>query len=295
MAYFSRWVVEWRSSCGHFREIDAPLDTREADTHPWVLESGELSISRQLNRLQLQTCETLVAAWLSSRSPSQPRGNNVDTSCGARGTAMVLRDRPTFCPVHLAHEPPGPPIAVLRFVVGALSLGGTLSQTAIKLEATPESGLDAVLKLDDIERRRVFLQSGELHVSTHPTRVVTILGSCVSVCLYDPMVGVGGINHYLLPQALELTPRIGSFAIAQLVNRVLKHGARRSALMAKVFGGANVLTSEMVRKVGSANYELALNMLSQEGIPVVEQDVGGNRGRKLIFDTDVGTAWVKLL
>ena len=148
------------------------------------------------------------------------------------------------------------------------------------------------------DRARVYLHAGQLHVAAVPTAITTVLGSCVSVCLYDPIAKVGGMNHYLLPLHVERdrSPRFGTVAVPALVEAVVKAGGTRSALVAKVFGGASVIGSlGKGRRLGDENAALALRLLEEAGIPVLDQDVGGQRGRKLVFIVDEGTAWVRQL
>jgi chemotaxis protein CheD len=149
------------------------------------------------------------------------------------------------------------------------------------------------------EKDRVFLQGGQLFVASGDASAVTILGSCVAVCLFDPIARVGGMNHFLLPLPgeQEPSPRFGDVACAQLVDEVLLGGARRGDLRAKVFGGSGVMGSGDPARptLGEKNVELALAFLAAEGIPVVHGDVGGARGRKLVFRVGDGAAWVKVL
>jgi chemotaxis protein CheD len=135
-------------------------------------------------------------------------------------------------------------------------------------------------------------------VAAVPTAITTVLGSCVSVCLYDPATRVGGMNHFLLPLHVERdrSPRFGTVAVPALVDAVLKAGAARGTLVAKVFGGASVIGAMgKGRRLGDENAALALRLLEEARIPVLDQDVGGQRGRKLVFIVDEGTAWVRQL
>jgi chemotaxis protein CheD len=149
----------------------------------------------------------------------------------------------------------------------------------------------------------VYLHPGKIYAGADPAAVTTILGSCVAVCLFDAGRGVGGINHYLLPHwaaGSEATARYGNVALRALLDRVTALGARRDALQAKVFGGACVLdafrgTGHGAVHLGERNTELALHFLADEAIQVSARDVGGSRGRKLIFRTDDGTALVRAL
>jgi chemotaxis protein CheD len=146
----------------------------------------------------------------------------------------------------------------------------------------------------------VYLHPGQIYVATEPAVVNTILGSCVSVCLWSPELGIGGINHYLLPTGLKTSPaalRYGNVAIEQLVERLLRAGSRLGGLQAKVFGGACVLDAMRGKgsHLGTKNAEIAASSLAAVGIPVMASDLGGNRGRKLVFQPHDGSALVKLL
>ena len=149
--------------------------------------------------------------------------------------------------------------------------------------------------------RSVYLHPGKLFAAAEPATVSTILGSCVAVCLFDAEQGVGGVNHYLLPHwaaGAEASARYGNVALAALLERVLALGARREALQAKVFGGACVLDAfrgDGAGHLGERNARLADGFLRGEGIAVAARDVGGSRGRKLLFRTDDGTALVRAL
>ncbi len=144
---------------------------------------------------------------------------------------------------------------------------------------------------------RVYLQPGQLYASEQPSAVTTVLGSCVAICLWDPARGIGGMNHYLLPFFAgdgHGSARFGNVAVAQLVDRMAALGASRSRLKAKVFGGACVLDAFRARRghLGEKNAGVAFRLLEDLGVPVVSRDVGGRCGRKLIFHTDRGNAWV---
>ena len=144
--------------------------------------------------------------------------------------------------------------------------------------------------------RQTYLHPGQLCFTTEPTVVTTVLGSCVSVCLYDEEHTAGGVNHFLLPGSLAHTdsPRFGESANAILLERFRKAGVPVSRLRAKVFGGASMGGSS-AGDLASRNVEVAVAFLRGYGIPVVSQDTGGERGRKLIFRTSDATAWVRLL
>lgn len=143
----------------------------------------------------------------------------------------------------------------------------------------------------------IYLQPGELHAAAAPTVITTILGSCVAVCLFDPERGVGGMNHYLLAQPVrrERSTRFGSVAIEALLARLEELGAPARGLRAKVFGGAAVLGARPGRTLGDENVALAVATLEARAVPIVAGDVGGTRGRKLVFHTHGGAAFVREL
>jgi chemotaxis protein CheD len=147
--------------------------------------------------------------------------------------------------------------------------------------------------------RSQYLAPGQLLVCRDSTVISTIVGSCVAVCLSDPVAGIGGMNHFLLPLrvGLERSPRFGSVAIPGLIDRLLSEGARRDRLEAKVFGGASLVGSRARRDdpLGSKNARLAFDLLAEARIPVVAEDVEGPRGRKILYHTGDGTAWVRLI
>lgn len=148
--------------------------------------------------------------------------------------------------------------------------------------------------------RSVYLHPGQLHAAAAPATIVTVLGSCVSVCLFDASRGIGGINHFLLPHHTanqDSSPRFGPAAVRQLIDAVLRLGASPRALEAKVFGGACVLEPAGTgrRALGAQNVAVARQLLAETQIPIRAEDVGGVRGRKLIFRVDDGAAWVRTL
>jgi len=149
-------------------------------------------------------------------------------------------------------------------------------------------------------RRSVYLHPGRVFVSPDPTEVTTILGSCVAVCVFDPVLRVGGANHYLLPHRVGnglSSARFGNVAVRKLIDGVLALGGRKENLQAKVFGGACMVDAFHGRqeRLGTKNADLALRILREEGIRVVADDVGGRRGRKVIFHTDTGVVLVRLI
>lgn len=150
------------------------------------------------------------------------------------------------------------------------------------------------------ERASAYLHPGQLFASPESYAVTTILGSCVAVCLWDPVTKIGGINHFLLPSFSGegvASPRFGNIAIKELLDQLAQLGSHKHNLLAKIFGGACVLEAFRNRQnhLGMKNIEIAQQLLEADSIPLVGHDVGGQRGRKLIFHTDDGSAWVKAL
>lgn len=162
--------------------------------------------------------------------------------------------------------------------------------------AAPRQG-DLEARESSAPARTRYLPPGQLIVSAEPLEVTTILGSCVSLCLWDAGAGIGGINHYLLPMGVgdgEQLERYGEHANERLLQRLLALGARERHVRAKVFGGACVLVA--FRKgsdFADRNVKVALQFLGDRGIPLVADDTRGNRGRKLRFRTDDGTALIR--
>jgi chemotaxis protein CheD len=146
---------------------------------------------------------------------------------------------------------------------------------------------------------KLYLHPGEFAVAGVPCTITTILGSCVSVCLYDPVTRLGGLNHFLLPTAPahDQSPRYGDVALQQLVAMLESHGVQRNRLTATVIGGACVLDAyHGVRgHIGSQNVRAALRVLQQQRIAVSTTLVGGARARKLRFRPDTGYLLVNTL
>lgn len=145
-----------------------------------------------------------------------------------------------------------------------------------------------------------YLTPGNIFASGEPTIITTIVGSCVAICLWEPALGVGGVNHYVLPSCPNLNLALGRFgdtAFQQLVDRLAALGATPRSLQARLVGGACMISAfrERDSHLGHQNVAVGLMMLRAAGIRVVQQDTGGSQGRKLIFRTDDGSAAIQLL
>lgn len=138
---------------------------------------------------------------------------------------------------------------------------------------------------------------GEYFVSNEDIVIMTVLGSCISACIWDGKVRAGGMNHFMLPDgdSADGFGRYGSYAMELLINEMLKKGARRESMQAKVFGGAQVMAGFTTMNVGERNTKFVLDYLSTERIPVVSQDVLDIHPRKVCFFPTTGKALVKRL
>jgi chemotaxis protein CheD len=142
---------------------------------------------------------------------------------------------------------------------------------------------------------------GEYFVSREPMVVYTVLGSCISVCLRDPLVGIGGMNHFMLAAPTSEggqdswvdSGRYGSFAMEMLINEILKRGGRKDRLEAKVFGGGKIYDGAM--DIGAKNAAWALDYLERESVPLLKANVGDVCPRKVYFFTDSGKVLLKKL
>jgi len=158
-------------------------------------------------------------------------------------------------------------------------------------------GLESSLTI--VERPpSVYLFPGQIYTSAEPSMVTTILGSCVAVCLWDSQVSLAGINHFLLPSNPlrgSVDARYGNTAMERLLEAMLERGASTRRLIAKIVGGACVLDgfSNGRRSIGEQNVLLAREFLHEIDITVAADQTGGRRGRKLLFHTGNGSAYVK--
>jgi chemotaxis protein CheD len=149
----------------------------------------------------------------------------------------------------------------------------------------------------DVEAVKVL--PGEYFVTTSEMMLVTVLGSCVSACIRDREKGLGGMNHFMLADADSAdqvaSARYGTFAMEVLINHLLKLGARRTSLEAKVFGGGRVMATLSSSQVGDKNSSFVLDYLKTEGIPVKAQDLLDVHPRKVYFFPSNGRVLVKKL
>jgi chemotaxis protein CheD len=144
------------------------------------------------------------------------------------------------------------------------------------------------------------IMPGEYYVTGRDMLLVTVLGSCVSACIRDPVSGIGGMNHFMLPEGdprnpLSASARYGGYAMEVLLNQLIKLGASRARLEAKVFGGGAVMRGFTTQNVGERNSDFVLDYLALEKIRVVAQDLRDIYPRKVYFFPSSGRVLVKKL
>ena len=154
----------------------------------------------------------------------------------------------------------------------------------------------------DINCMAVKLLPSEYYVTEDGLALTTVLGSCVAACLHDPQAGVAGMNHFMLPAEAEEQPRThadamryGEYAMDVLLRELLRAGARRERLHAKVFGGGAVLPTMTTLNIGDRNADFVLQYLRKEGIAVAAQDLRGPHARRVCFMPSTGKAVVRKL
>ncbi len=141
----------------------------------------------------------------------------------------------------------------------------------------------------------VKILPGEYFVHEEDMLIMTTLGSCIAACLYDRNAKVGGMNHFMLPDGAGDSGRYGSYAMELLINEMMKRGAQRSTMEAKVFGGGQVVSGMTTMNVGERNTNFVMDYLKTERIPVVSKDVLDVYPRKVCFLPGSGKAMVKRL
>ena len=139
---------------------------------------------------------------------------------------------------------------------------------------------------------------GEFFVSPEPMIVYTVLGSCISACIRDPIVGVGGMNHFMLPEPKETahdswgeSTRYGSYAMESLINEILKRGGLKSRLEIKLFGAGKIYEGNI--DVGANNAKWVIGYLKSEGLAAIKTDLGDVFPRKVYYFTDSGRVLMK--
>lgn len=168
-------------------------------------------------------------------------------------------------------------------------------------------GFEGIKRFWDPKRGKVIAKilPGEIYVTKHEEIVSTVLGSCISACIWDEKMGVGGMNHFMLPlkrdqngrsgwqKNASYTNRYGNWAMEFLINEVMKNGGFKDNLKVKIFGGGKIISA--MTDVGESNIKFALEYLHEEQLNLVSQDVGGPWPRKVMFHPTSGRAQIKKL
>lgn len=144
---------------------------------------------------------------------------------------------------------------------------------------------------------------GEYYFTDQNMMIVTVLGSCVSACIRDSITGIGGMNHFMLPDGAKAdldspvseSMRYGNYAMEVLINQLMRQGAKRENLEAKIFGGGNVLRSFTTNMVGDRNAEFVKKYLTEEGISITGEDLLDVYPRKVYYFPKTGKVMVKKL
>jgi chemotaxis protein CheD len=172
-----------------------------------------------------------------------------------------------------------------------------------QVDAKPELGATGTRRFYDASGGNWMVKvfPGEFYVTDKPDEMlVTVLGSCVAACIRDPRIGIGGMNHFMLPQGRSgswgrdpESTRFGNFAMEKLINELMKMGCSRESLEIKVFGGGNVTESNIA--VGTDNAQFALRYLEAEKLRCVAQDLGGRFPRRIHYSPATGRVVRRLL
>lgn len=169
--------------------------------------------------------------------------------------------------------------------------------------ATPNFELPINYYDKRFSKEAVKLLPGQYFATSQDKMLVTVLGSCVAACLFDPHTGVGGMNHFMLPtvnklagefeQVQGMAAKYGVHAMEILINELVKLGAKKERLNAKVFGGGKVVPTFVQNDVGKFNAEFVVQFLETEGIPIVASDLCDIYARKVYFFPNNGNVLMK--
>lgn len=177
--------------------------------------------------------------------------------------------------------------------------------TKAKIDRPSIAGFEHVNRYWDREREIIAAKilPGEYYVTFQNELITTVLGSCVSACIRDKELGIGGMNHFMLPQThadkfnkgseaiVGIATRYGNYAMEHLINTILSHGGKRKNLEVKVFGGGKIIPA--LTDVGMKNIEFVLNYLDQEGLKLLSQDLGDIYPRKVVYFPKTGKVAMK--
>ena len=177
--------------------------------------------------------------------------------------------------------------------------------TKLKIERPSIAGFEHVNRYWDWEREAIAAKilPGEYYVTRENELITTVLGSCVSACIRDKESGLGGMNHFMLPQTgssnltkgneaiVGIATRYGNYAMEHLINTILSNGGKRKNLEVKVFGGGKIIPA--LTDVGLKNIDFVLSYLDQEGLKVLSQDLGDIYPRKVVYFPKTGKVAMK--
>ncbi len=148
-------------------------------------------------------------------------------------------------------------------------------------------------------KKKTSIYIGEYYASNRPSVIETLVGSCVAVCLFDPLTQIGGMNHILLPGKADMKhfdapARYGINAMELLINRIMNLGGNRHSLIAKAFGGAHLLPAiSKENGVGRKNTSFVVEFLKNESIKMISYDLKGHESRRIYFHTDTSDVFLK--
>jgi chemotaxis protein CheD len=177
--------------------------------------------------------------------------------------------------------------------------------TKVKIDRPSVVGFEHVNRYWDREREIIAAKilPGEYYVTHQDELITTVLGSCVSACIRDRESGIGGMNHFMLPQTnsgkinkgneaiVGIATRYGNYAMEHLINTILSNGGKRKNLEVKVFGGGKIIPA--LTDVGMKNIDFVLNYLDQEGLKLLSQDLGDIYPRKVNYFPKTGKVAMK--
>ena len=180
---------------------------------------------------------------------------------------------------------------------GAMFTSGAGAARVAQLKAQPRKQGEASFFFYDahFKNAAVKILPGEYFVDNEDILVMTTLGSCIAACLWDRTAMIGGMNHFMLPEGAGDSGRYGSFAMELLINEMMKRGASKSRMEAKIFGGGAVISGMNTINVGERNTNFVIDYLKTERIPIVSKDVMDIYPRKVCFLPHSGKAMVKRL
>ncbi|MCP4595461.1 MAG: chemotaxis protein CheD [Neptuniibacter sp.] len=145
----------------------------------------------------------------------------------------------------------------------------------------------------------VKVKPGDFYVSNSGIVITTVLGSCISACIHDPVAGYGGLNHFMLPDSgtqgdLDRSMRYGLFAMEQLINELMKHGCQRERMQVKLTGGGDMMGG-LTTRIGQQNIDFILKYIQDEGLSLEASDLGGDQARRVAYFPTEGRMLVNKL